>query len=565
MADAFANLTLAERIEKAVNACRQDSQMTTRRAAKIFKIASSTISRRLRGITQSKKLSGVEQQLLSPVEERTLVKWVIQYYKWGLPLGLKQLRQFAAAILLRKSPQPQGNDPYLGKNWHQKLLNRNPQIKRVIARGLDRTRASATLKTETLTEYFELFNSLRQEYKIEAEDIYNMDEKGFLMGVIQQSHVLISVAEKEAFLRQDGNREWVSIIETIEVTGEPLPSYIIFKAAYQQDSWFEKLNNSSSKIATSSKGWTDNELGLLWLKQHFEVETAKRQRGEYRMLLLDGHESHCTLEFIEFAVEKKIILLVLPPHTTHLLQPLDVAIFQPLSKYYSVELETHIREKHYWLEKDDFIVYYQTAREKTLQERNILSAWRTTGLVPCNPQVVISKLPNRPVTSPEATQIQLILNGSPIDLLVGASDDYITKATQAIKDSMTGSPAEHTMRTIEYLNASNAILSKTNAQLVATARVRQQGKKSKKKTLGKARLLSKEAAAAKRAEIEAKEAAEIAHKAAIGQKKKAQMLKKAQEEAEKAERAVQRAVAKDTRETNAEMGRMAKIKQCLFA
>jgi hypothetical protein len=65
-------------------------------------------------------------------------------------------------------------------------------------------------------------------------------------------------------------------------------------------------------------------------------------------------------------------------------------------------------------------------------------------------------------------------------------------------------------------------------------------------------------------EIEAKEAADIAHKVAMGQKKKEQMLKKAQEEADRAERAIQRAVAKDTRETNTEMARMAKINQCLF-
>jgi DDE superfamily endonuclease len=76
------------------------------------------------------------------------------------------------------------------------------------------------------------------------------------------------------------------------------------------------------------------------------------------LLLLDSHESYCTLEFIKFCSEKKIILLVLPPYTTHLLQPLDVAIFQPLAKYYSNEVVDHSHEKHYWLDKEDFIEYY---------------------------------------------------------------------------------------------------------------------------------------------------------------------------------------------------------------
>ena len=44
MADAFANLKKSERIEKAVCACQEDSKLTTRKAAKIYNIAVSTIT-----------------------------------------------------------------------------------------------------------------------------------------------------------------------------------------------------------------------------------------------------------------------------------------------------------------------------------------------------------------------------------------------------------------------------------------------------------------------------------------------------------------------------------------
>jgi hypothetical protein len=57
------------------------------------------------------------------------------------------------------------------------------------------------LKTETFTECFELYNSLREKYGITPQDTYNMDEKGFGMSVIQRANVLISVSEREAFLR----------------------------------------------------------------------------------------------------------------------------------------------------------------------------------------------------------------------------------------------------------------------------------------------------------------------------------------------------------------------------
>ncbi len=152
-----------------------------------------------------------------------------------------------------------------------------------------------------------------------------------------------------------------------------------------------------------------------------------------------------------------------------------------------------MREKHYWLKKKDFIIYYQNARKKALRESNILSAWRATGLILYNPQTVISKLPNNPSTPSKSTQIQLILNGSPLDLLIGADNDYITKATQAIRDTMAGSPASHCIKTIEHLNANNVILEKTNTQLVLAARSRKQARKVKK-ALGKERVLGKEEA-----------------------------------------------------------------------
>jgi hypothetical protein len=113
---------------------------------------------------------------------------------------LKQLHQFALEILLRKTPQPTDSVPSISKNWHQKLLSRNPEIQHVIARGLDQARASTVLKTETFTEYFTLYDSIQQEYGITAQDTYNMDEKGFTMGIMQQSHVFVPTGEKEAFL-----------------------------------------------------------------------------------------------------------------------------------------------------------------------------------------------------------------------------------------------------------------------------------------------------------------------------------------------------------------------------
>ena len=76
----------------------------------------------------------------------------------------------------------------------------------------------------------------------------------------------------------------------------------------------------------SNKGWTDNEIGLDWL-QAFNECAKGRAAGQYHLLVVDGHNSHYSLEFITFVHEHKIVVVCYPAHATHVLQGLDVVIF----------------------------------------------------------------------------------------------------------------------------------------------------------------------------------------------------------------------------------------------
>lgn len=63
----------------------------------------------------------------------------------------------------------------------------------------------------------------------------------------------------------------------------------------------------------------------------------------YQLLFLDGHASRVAREAIHFCEENKIILLCLPSHFSHLLQPLDVGIFEPLAQTYKKIFEQSVR------------------------------------------------------------------------------------------------------------------------------------------------------------------------------------------------------------------------------
>jgi hypothetical protein len=90
-----------------------------------------------------------------------------------------------------------------------------------------------------------------------------------------------------------------------------------------------------------------------WIR-HFEKHTRARTVGGYRLLVLDSHESHHSNEFEEYCKENNIITLCMPPHSSHLLQPLDVGCFGPLKKAYGRQIENTIRAHILHITKDDF-------------------------------------------------------------------------------------------------------------------------------------------------------------------------------------------------------------------
>jgi hypothetical protein len=65
--------------------------------------------------------------------------------------------------------------------------------------------------------------------------------------------------------------------------------------------------------------------------------------GAKRLLILDGHSSHLTAGFDAFCKENGIICLCMPPHSSHLLQPLDVGVFGPLKRAYGKLVEAMMR------------------------------------------------------------------------------------------------------------------------------------------------------------------------------------------------------------------------------
>ena len=74
------------------------------------------------------------------------------------------------------------------------------------------------------------------------------------------------------------------------------------------------------------------------MKNDFDPQTKEKADGRTRVLLMDGHSSHYTLELLEYAIANNIVILGYPPHCTHVLQGLDVVCFTKMKTEFHNEI-----------------------------------------------------------------------------------------------------------------------------------------------------------------------------------------------------------------------------------
>src|SRR5258708_2828293 len=106
--------------------------------------------------------------------------------------------------------------------------------------------------------------------------------------------------------------------------------------------------------------------------------------GKPILLIWDGHGSHCTLILLLKAYEHNILILRLPPHCTHKLQPLDVRVFGPLQAKFADMMDEFVGKHYCRICKSDFVSVYMKAQEKAISCELIKSAFRHCGVHPLN-------------------------------------------------------------------------------------------------------------------------------------------------------------------------------------
>jgi hypothetical protein len=355
-----------------------------RPAAAIYNVAEATLRRRRAGIPARRDCQPNSRKLTER-EEQVIIRYILDLDTRGFAPTYEAVRDMADKLLAARGAGQ------VGVHWPRNFVKRTDSLTTCFNRAYDRQRAlcedSALIKS-----WFKLVEETKAKYGICDGDVYNFDEAGFMMGKIT-TQLVVTGSERRGRPKaiQPGNREWVTLIAAINAAGWSVPPFLIFAGQYHLSAWYEEDIPRDWAIAVSDNGWTNNELGVEWLK-HFNAYTKTRVVGARRLLVFDGHKSHHSLEFQELCKENNIYTLCMPPHSSHLLQPLDVGCFSPLKRAYSREVESLIRHHINHITKLEFLPAFKTAFNRSFTPANICSAFRGAGLVPLQPDAVLSKL-----------------------------------------------------------------------------------------------------------------------------------------------------------------------------
>jgi hypothetical protein len=298
----------------------------------MFNVPKSTIGDRISGRFDINQPVQHGRPPAIPIDiENKIVSSVKMAAKLGVGLSRKQILARTNVLCKRTKIQIAYPNFKAGKDWWDGLRRRHPEI--TIRKPEKLTSVRARMLNEVVVgNYFTDLEKIINESNVSASEIWNCDESG-----LNFEHTPVRVvAERGSTVVSKTSAKYsnLTVMACVNASGVAMPPLIITKGKT-----VKSLHGFNTKDAPNNtlwiyqeKGWITDDIGEKWFKDVFLQHCGQKRP---QLLIFDGHSSHESLAIIERALEENIILLSLPPHCTHYLQPLDRSVFGPFKKAYN--------------------------------------------------------------------------------------------------------------------------------------------------------------------------------------------------------------------------------------
>ncbi|CAH2220869.1 jg19049 [Pararge aegeria aegeria] len=317
-------------LEQAVDAVKEN-KMTLSQAAKLFAIPRTTIYFRLNHCVMTR---AGHPTVFSPEFEKRMADCLYTMEKCGFPLTRKE-----ASVLISEYVRQNGlvtlfKNQIPGKDWFHSFQKRNElSIKKPQNVELARKNACDPF---IIYGYLDLMESVLQELELKEKpkQIYNLDETS-ICNDPTKGKIIGKKGFKATKTTSGPGRNNTTVLLATNACGDKIPPLIIFQGKFLWNQWFYAEEQVKTAYAVSDKGWMETSIFEKYMRNVF-VPAIGPERPV--LLIFDGHKTHVTLGVIEYAASQGITIIKLPPHTSHVLQPLDLSTMKSLKDRWEAEL-----------------------------------------------------------------------------------------------------------------------------------------------------------------------------------------------------------------------------------
>ncbi|KAL2087969.1 hypothetical protein ACEWY4_016797 [Coilia grayii] len=318
---------------------------------------------------------------LLPNEEEALVSYIFWMAAHGFPIT-----QSVALVLAIQVCKASGqNNPFLkmdkglSRMWWSRFRARHPTVASRRPNYIEAERVHRATVAR-VDELFHICQALYDHHGFRGtpELIYNCDETGFGDKGSSRKRVLCNKGQRTV------NAQHVTVHCCASAAGEVIPPFVIFEKCLPSTA-YSLEGPPNALYGVSDTGYMDSDLFLKWL-EHF-VRYARQERP--LLIFMDQHEAHVGTGVVDFCRANQIEVVCLPSHTTHVLQPLDVSVYDPLKAAFTDMARClGLVRGNLTIGKRTFTPVLKVALEQACNPHNIRSGFRKTGLFPLDRKAV---------------------------------------------------------------------------------------------------------------------------------------------------------------------------------
>ena len=324
--------------------------------------------------------------------EDQLAEYALEMESRFYGLTIRDLRSIAFQLAERNNlPHPFNRTMMMaGLDWVHGFLKRHPKLSIRQPEATSMARAAAFNKVN-VEKFFKLLKTTIEGKNVESTRIYNVDETGITTVQARPSRIVALKGKHQVGCVTSAERGvLVTAVICASSSGHFIPPMLIFPRVRGKAELGEHAP-PGTLMQYHPSGWMQMHLFTEWFR-HF-LKYSRPSIDDPCILILDGHATHTrNLDVIDLARKNHVHMIVLPPHCTHRMQPLDVAVMGPLSTYYSKEVEKYIFN-HPGRAITQFQVgeLFGNAYLKASTPVNALSGFKKCGIVPFNDEVFVEQ------------------------------------------------------------------------------------------------------------------------------------------------------------------------------